>query len=267
MTQDTITLAQLEVRDCAAELWLNDIPLVRLAPHAIPIQNTTAESFLVPGDNTLEVVVEPGPRPSLARAAHDLPFRELQAIARLIRFPPGVPGTLEHGELLAETRFTWSSPDPQPFPRTASVRVDMGDAHGRFRWQDAPALTLDAATVTEARLVLDEVEAAIRASDERWLWHLNELKFRDAVRSFAAMDEAYVRGQVASHLEAQRRVPDPIFARDPERHDFRLVAHGRMIQCVDVDGSTSFKLRAADGQPLPYMLFLARIDGRLRIVR
>jgi hypothetical protein len=54
----------------------------------------------------------------------------------------------------------------------------------------------------------------------------------------------------------------------PKRFDFRLVADGRMLDCVDRDFTASLRLRDPDdGSALPHRVLLARIDGRLRIVR
>jgi hypothetical protein len=271
MSNGTIVVAQLEVDGCIAELYLNGIPLIRLAPPKIPIQNRAVEQFLVPGENTLEVLVEPGSRPLLARIEERrIPFRPMRATGRLIRFPEGVPGTVEHGDLLAEANFSWSQASlaQQVFPRSARTGFDMGAAHGYFVWQAAPEIVLDPATIEEARAVLDQVEAAIRAHDIDWLLRLNQVMVRDTIRSYSAMDDGFLRREITNLMRRQQKVLDPVIPRDPHTHDFRVVAGGRILQCIDVDWTSSFKLRSpTGGAPLPYMLFLARIDGKLQIVR
>src|SRR5512140_17900 len=110
ISPDSIIHAQLEVERCAAELWLNDIPVTRIvaSPTRIPIENVAIMQFIVPGTNLLEIVVEPGPVPSVARTEkRELSFKKMSAVGRLIRFEEGVPGLVEEGDLLTEVSFRW----------------------------------------------------------------------------------------------------------------------------------------------------------------
>jgi len=271
MSPNSIVLAQLEVSDCTAELYLNGIPLMRLAPPKLPLQNIAAEQHLVPGVNTLEAVIESAGQPSLALSgSREIAFRPMGAIARLIRFPEGVPGTIEHGELLGAAHFSWTeAASPRgAFPQSVMARIDMGPAHGRFDWQDAPRLRLDAATLAEANAVLDQVEAAIRSGDEERLWRLTEHQRRDLLRAYPAVTEAFLRNHLVTLLQHQRKAADPLIPRSRSKHDFRLVAGGRMLQCIDADWTSSIKLRdPGTGDALQYHLFLARIGATLQIVR
>jgi hypothetical protein len=266
----TILLAQLKVEGCTAELHLNGVPLIRIPPGRVPIENVAAEGYVIPGTNRLDVLVEPG-APGAARtgsAEHD--FRPIQAIGRLIRFPDGVPGTVEHGELIGETSFAWPEPRPQrrAFPVEVGTQLELGPAHGRWAWQDAPPLVLDDALVAEASAVLDDVERALRMFDADALWRLAELQLEDVQRAYPAVSEAHLRGELTTLLDHAKKASDPVIRRDPAEHDFRLVAGGRMLQLVDRDYSTSVKLRdPGDGSAISYAIALARIDGRLRIVR
>jgi hypothetical protein len=271
MNTNTIALAQLKVSGCSAELSLNGIPLIRLAPPQMPIQNIAVEQYLIPGINTLEILVEPGSRPTLDRSEQRmLAFRPMEAVGRLIRFPEGVPGTVEHGELLGEVRFSWSDANIRQllFPWSGATRIDMGPAHGRFGWQDAPRLVLDTATLEEVYRLLDDIEEAIRTFDEERLWRLTEHQRGDLVRAYPAINEARLRQQLAELLGHQRNVSEPVIPRNPSRHDFRIVAEGRMLQCIGADWKSSIRLRnPGDGSELTYPLFLARLGTTLQIVR
>jgi hypothetical protein len=271
MSANTIVLAQLEVSDCSAELWLNGIPLMRLAPPMMHIQNLAVEQYLIPGTNTLELVIEPGVRPSLARKElREVAFRPMAATGRLIRFPEGVPGTVEYGELLCEARFSWldATPDRQSFPRSIGAQVNMGPAHGRFSWQDAPTLVLNAVTIDEACALLDELEEAIVALDEERLWRLTGLKLHDVLRSYSQVTEESLRREFKALLGRQQNALTAVLHRDRSKHAFRIVAGGRMLQCIDDDWTSSFKLQnPRTGSLIQYPLFLARIDARLQVIR
>jgi hypothetical protein len=271
MSTTTIIMAQLEVEHCAAELFLNGIPVVRLTEDLIPITNVAAEALIVPGTNKLEVLVAPGSRPSTARTEYrEMDFRAMRAVGRLIRFNEGVPGLKEHGEVLGETSFVWAEPRPsrRAFPAEIGTQIELFGAHGKWAWQDAPPLVLDAALVAEAAALLDDVERAIRRGDADRVWKLTEHQIRDVQRAFPALTESHLRGELATLIGHASKAADPVFKRDPSRFDFRVVAGGRMLECLDDDWSTSFKLRdPGDGSPVPYRILMARIENRLQIVR
>jgi hypothetical protein len=127
---------------------------------------------------------------------------------------------------------------------------------------------LDTATLEETLDMLDQVEAAIRAFDEERLWHLTEYQRGDVLRAYPALSEVYLRRELETLLRHQRNVPDPVVPRDRSRHDFRVVADGRMLQCIGADWKSSVRLRnPGTGSELQYPLFLSRLDSKLRIVR
>jgi hypothetical protein len=225
----------------------------------------------VPGTNVLEVLIEPGPSPTRARSEfHELAFRPMEAIGRLIRFEEGAPGLAEHGRILGETRFSWSSPHPERrmFPLDVSTQIELGQAHGRWGWQDAVPLTLNEALVDEACALLDQVEMLIRHTHADGLWRLTELQLADVQRAYPTVTESFLRADLKSLMTHYQGAPDPVMARDRQQHDFRLVGGGRLLELLDRDFSTSFKLRdPGDGSAVPYRIMLARIGSALRIVR
>lgn len=269
MNASTIVMAQLEVHDCTAELYVNDVPALRIAPPKLHLQNIAVEQLLVPGSNRLELLVEPLGRPSRARIdIHELPYRPMSAIGRLIRFPEGADGTVEHGQLLAETAFEWAPYTKRTFPVVAGVEVDLGMAHGRWAWQDAPLLRLDAALADEAVLLLERVAAILRALDGDAFWRITERQLRDVRRAYPAITEAEMRRHLGVLMAYYAKVNDPVMAFDRAKHDFRVVGDGKLLQLIDQDWTTSFKLRdPGDGSPVPYDIFVARLDGELTIVR
>lgn len=269
MSASTIVLAQLEVQDCTAELYVNGVPVIRITPSKLHIQNVAVEHFLVPGKNRIEVLVEPGGRPSGARLdTHFLSYRPMKAIGRLIRFPDGVPATVEHGELLAATMFDRAPGPPRLFPVEAAAQVDLGAAHGRWEWQDAPQLKLNDALIDEAHALLERVAAILRARKTEEFWRITELQLLDVQHAYPANNEAEMRRHLAVLMAYYEKAADPVMALERARYDFRLVAGDRLLQLIDRDWTTSLKMRdPGDGSPVPYSIFVARIRGELRIVR
>ena len=272
---DTVVHAQLEVEGCTAELWLNGIPVSRIvsSPTRIPIENIAVHQLIVPGTNMLEVLIEPGESPSVARTdRREVRFeKKLGATARLIRFREGVPGQVSEGELLSETSYRWED-DSVPariFPESSAMQVEMGAAYGRWAWQDAPDLVMGDALRQEANHVLAEIEAAIVGMHTQRFWDLTELQVRDVMRAYPAVTEEYLRSDLETMFGAYRNAPRPVLPRAVENQDYRLVAGGKMLQCIDRDYSSTFKLRDLNDASsfVSYSIFLARIDGELRVVR
>ncbi|MBK6513880.1 MAG: hypothetical protein IPM79_29205 [Polyangiaceae bacterium] len=272
MSQSTIILSQLEIDDCRAELFVNGAPLSRLTNSGVHLENVAAEQWLIPGSNVIEVLVEPGPTPSQARAGvNDLEFRPMSAIARLIRFSEGAKGTVETGELLGAATFDWrgGNPNRQAFPRSVTSTVELGAAHGAWLWQSAPALTLDDALIDEARAVMDELEAAIRGSHADRVWSLLELQNSELLRAFPAYTEAGLRQELTQMLSYYKAAGEvSALPRDRGAHDFRLVCGGRLVQLVDKDYDPTFRIMDTRLERVVHFpLFLGRVGKELRVLR
>jgi hypothetical protein len=263
--------AQLEVEGCTAELWLNGIPITRLGPHTAPLESRAAQQFLVAGTNRIELLVEPGRSPSCART--DVRERRLEgarAVGRLLRFEDGTIPDAEFGETLAEVTYR-SEEDRSPadrFPRSLFAERDLGGIVGRWAYEDAPILSMEEALIDEAHAALEAIAEAIRQGSTARFLELLEVQVREAARAYPALTEEYLREDLTKLLADYHRAKEPVVPLDRERHDFRLVAGGRMIECVDVDWRPSLMLRDPDVEvEAPYAIFLARIEGKLRVVR
>lgn len=271
MAIDTVIHAQIHAEGCTAELYVNGVPVSRIHPDRTAFESVAAEEYLVPGRNRIELLIEPGSHPSAARfESRYLDLGDATAVARLVRFPDGEIVEPERGQVLIEVRYAKDPdrPGPREVPISLSGEADLGSAHGRWSYQDAPVLDLDEATVSEAIGVIDAVAAACRARSAQALMALGEVKNREALRAYPALTEEMLRSDLQESFEYYGKMGDFVAPRRPEQHDFRLVAGGRMIECVDRDWGASLRLVSpATGDGLPFPLLLARIDGRLTIVR
>ena len=275
---DTVIHAKLACQGCAAELRLNGLPLLYFERSKAVNGAIAAHEYLVPGSNRIELWVEPGAKPSLADAKHRVSLADdAWARVKLVRYPAGVFADDENGEVLVE--INWRASDEklerdrekaETFPKILirDIAVDIGS--WRWSWLDAPPLTMDDVLLTETRMVMDRVIKAFRSGDLGALWSVTEVCIRDVFRAYPAIEEESFRKDLGEFLEYYRKGPDadPVFPIQPDRHDFRLVAGGKVLQCVDDDFQPSIRLRSPeDGSPVPYPLLLARINGRLEVVR
>jgi hypothetical protein len=260
--------AQLEIKACTAELYVNRIAVARLRPDTALVTSISVPQLLVPFDNEIELLVEPGTSPSRARTEyHEETLSGASAVARLVRFSGEVVTNVENGELLAEVQ--WKSQDGvrDAFPKAIARQASLGALAGRWSWQDAPPLVLDDALVDEARAVLSELGQALRRGSAAAFRELVAVPCSEALRAYPALTEEYVNATVEQDVEHYHRSPDPVLPLVRERHDFRLAAADRMLECIDKDWLPSLRLRDPSGAIVPYPVFLARLEGRLRVVR
>ena len=266
---ETIVYAEVEATDCLAVLYLNGIPLFAAGRRGVIFNSLPVRQFLVEKTNQLELVVEPVERPSEARGH----FRKLtltgkKATARLVRYPEGEVARVENGQVLVE--LSWASDGLEAtYPLSFIGQALVPEATAHWSWQDAPLLELDDSLRNEAVRCIETLADTIRRRDLDGFMAATEVKLADAFVAYPRQTQAGARNELGAFIEFWTRDgADPIVSLDPDAHDFRLVAGGRMLEAVDRDGYSSLRLRdPKDGEAIPYPLYLARIGGVLRVVR
>ncbi len=272
MALDRVLHAQLHVERCTAELFLNGIPIVHIDPkRRTAFESRAVEQFIVPGKNRVELLVEPGPHPSVARTElRQMKLGDAWAVARLVSFPDGVFTEPENGTVLGEVRFERlpDQDESRTMPASLVGEVELASANGRWAWQDAPVLDPGDALVAEARAVLEELAAAYRVGSAPAIWKLFEGPTKDLARAYPAFTEAMAKSELELLTAHFTKIPDRVIPFKPEEHDFRIVGGGRLIECVDRDWKGSLRIKDPDdGSETPVTHLLARLDGRLRVVR
>jgi hypothetical protein len=273
MAQDRVLHAQLHVDKCTAELFFNGIPLVRIDPtKRTAFESRPVEELVVPGTNRLELVVEPGSHPSVARTElRQMDTGDAWAEARLISFPDGVFVEPENGTVLAAVRFEKPLPNEatsRTMPTTLYAEAELGAANGRWAWQDAPVLEPGEALFAEARAVLEELATLYKKADTGAIWAYFEAQTKDMARAYPAFTEAMARNELEVMTAHHTKIADRVLPFRPEEHDFRLVAGGRLLETIDRDWKGSLRIKDPDdGTEMPVTHLLGRIDGRLRVVR
>lgn len=270
--QSEVIYLHVDARGARAEVELNGFPLLRATLQPEDGAEAAVQQFLVPGANELVLRVEPGSRPSLA--AHErrvLSHGDALAVAQLVRYPDGVLLYPENGTVLAEVTWSPGNDASGVFPTERRTTVNLGAAFGRWAWQDAPALSLDEALIAEASAALQALgETMWRGPAGAYKRHV-ALQASEALRAYPAWDRAEQAAYLERLAASYQRAPAPGFLLHADRHDFRLVAGGRVLQCVDDDFRGSLRLLTQDGDgrasELRSCVYLARLDGALRVVR
>lgn len=269
--------AQLEAIDCTAELWLNDVPLSRIAddPERMKLENVAIDHWVLEGDNTLELVVSPGATPSVARAPHD--DRRLKPTARasacILRVSLDTEGTSRCGDVLTELNFlaTTSELDAAPWVASSGVRLERPRGQDERPWsfETAEALTLGDDLLADAERALREIEECYETGDPARLYRVLEHTLGDVQRAFPAQTETHLLESYAELMTRYTPSRPPVL-REPRHRDYRIVGHGRLLECVDRDWTASVLLHdEARGLAVPLQLWLGRPSkgGPLRVLR
>lgn len=258
------------VEGCTAEVYLNDIPVGRVAaPPGNPELGLTINQLIRNGKNTMEIVLEPGDRPSLAKTPRD--ERALDGITaglRVCRYAMGVPiGEVSPLETLSEVSFSGDGLTlPLPVVITREFVVDS--PFPQWAWERAEPLVMGPRLVAEVMDVLADYRVALARRDIARENALSAVAYQEIAAAYGRVLRPWV-ADLDAVLESEWVRPDwamePI---DPNALDLRLCANGRLVQCVLKDWDDAVRSNYdAEGQNMSIPLFLGRIDGKLQRLR
>lgn len=258
------------VEGCSAEVYLNDIPVGRVAaPPGNPELGLTIHQLIRNGKNTVELVLEPGDRPSAAKTPREA--RSLDGIAagvRVCRYSEGAPiGEAAPLETLVEASFSGDGLDlPVPVVITREFTVDS--PFPQWAWERAEPLVMGPRLVAEVLDVLADYRLALHRRDIARENALSVIAHQEIAAAYNRPLRPWV-ADLDAVIESEWARPDwamePI---DPDALDLRLVANGRMVQCLLKNWDDAVRSNDdAEGQNMSIPLFLGRVDGALRRLR
>lgn len=272
----TFYVLETHVQGCVAEISLNDQPIIRRgdADGMGRYYGGPCNHSLIPGENVLSVLIEPGPTPAQAESGAPRARRALEApaevSARLVRYLEREVVGSPAGEVLID--LAWESPElagALPWPRVIAGRADLGPLFGRWKWQDVAPLTLDPPTVAAVRTLLVDFHAALRAKDLDTILALSRIRLDDISRAYqlpAGQQEAEIRQNTQFYMDEPSWGVQPL---DSGAFSLRLVGGRRMVDCVRTDWDPIVREapRPPDGLANTWPLMVAPIDGTWRVVR
>lgn len=272
----TFYVLEAHAQGCVAELSLNDQPIIRRGDGAgLGRQfGGPCNQWLVPGENVLSVLIEPGPSPDQAEGGGPRARRALEGpgevSARLVRYPEGEVVGSPAGEVLID--LSWESPElasALPWPQVIAGQADLGPLFGRWKWQDVAPLTLDGPTVAAVRALLGDFHAALAARDLDTVVNLSRVRIDELSRAYqlpAGQKEAEIRQNTRFYMDEPSWGVQPL---DSGAFALRLVAGRRMVDCVRADWDPI--VREAPRPPgdlaNAWPLLVAPVDGKWRVVR
>lgn len=271
---------QFILRRVSGEVCVNGVPVFSVpedpgeTDHTLPING-----FVVSGLNQVELVLDIEGTPSTSRRRRQKKAEpEAAALIRVLKFPGGqtVMPVPNPAHVVGVREWYGEKDESEEAPRTVSLAFDAGAGFGHWSWQSAPALVLDQPTVEEARVLCEQVRAAIVRGDTTELLRLGEVRFREVGQAFGATSDDEDIAQLERWIAQYTAEPERVLPIDPRSFDFRLVAGDRILLPLNRDWSQVVRMRQAitdqDNRPagdfvVSYGMMLAKIGGKLTIVR
>jgi hypothetical protein len=256
---------------CAAEIVVNDIPMAQIGIGMARSIARPVNEFLVSGANELRLTVNPGSTPSAARTPGPEPRRApgATAIATLARYAEGAVSGDGSGEVLATVSWTGRADgEPEAFPQDAVAWLDLPEGVGPWRFTSAEPLELDEATVAAVADVIELLRGGLAAGDPQPYFELGARSLQETARAYGQSADLGVETLRAVVAES-RNAPHWQFPPVPrDRWDLRLVAGGRMVECIATDWEPILRsVTDDDGNAFDIPLYLGRVGGHLVILR
>ncbi len=223
---------------CRAELYLNDIPVARAGFDMATATTMPVNQYVVTGANEFAVVVKPGPTP--AQALEPAPKPEaaggLAVTATVSQYRRNSVSGDGSGVVLATIAWIGKGGDElEQFPVRLTAPMSVPLELGPWQWQGAEPLTLDQPTIDHVGVLIEAIRSGLAAGDPRSFLELGSMSLREIARAFGDSPEAGAN-VLRALVDDGRQAPHWRFPPVPrDRWSLRLVAGGRMIECVDAD--------------------------------
>lgn len=264
---ERLMVMRLTALGCHAEAWLNGLPVARVGPND-PAVTLPVHELAQSGLNRLELVVEPDALPPAlgaepAVAAHD-------RAARMALLLPRVGALIDEQNVRSLGAAEWGRPAGQPaaLPAREVHEVELPVRFPRWRWLDAPVLTVTPALRKQALdFVLGLAGDLARGQTEGFLAaaRLRTEELALAYQRSPQDETARLRTALEAAHAAGRLVWQPV---KPETFALVPLAGSRLLDCRGEAGAPALQtLPDREGQVLSLPLRLSFVEGRFYVLR
>lgn len=255
---------KLEAEDCAAQIELNEAPMVASQVDAPTVAYPTVSEWVIDGDNQLAATItELGPSPKLRAALcvgamGTVPEVDQELLVVELR----VPGGEEEAALTASADA----------PIELEERGALSQPWGQWYWEDSPIFSLDRRATAEILDFLQTLHGQLAAGDTSGLIAASQRKFDEVAPCYdMSVAEAQARiEQGYAHIHGQPGFRLADFEVDDV--ELKLRCGGRLLEPTTREGAPLIRqARPIDGQSWALPLFLARmhweVSSELAVLR
>ncbi len=232
---------ECKASNCKAEFYLNDFPLATRGEAWGHFFGAPVNEYILPGINTLTLVIGPGESPGLALRGPENGRQRLSAhpqahvSARLCTYPGGaIVGGPDGKELIA---IQWHAEGDAPlfFPLVRAVTTTIESPFGPWPWQEFEPVNLDGDTQAEIAEFVQQLHLAFAGAMPEPFIEASAHRFADVERS-SYLPDGDRRGEAETMLpkimEDLTWDMQPLESLPP---DLRLCAAGHMVELIAMD--------------------------------
>jgi hypothetical protein len=264
-------MLRLQTQGCAAEVWLNDVPVGRVSAQTSTLCLPVHE-YLLAGSNRLEMVIDP-PMPGQPTPAPAVKIADgvVGACARLLL--PRIGGVGHEGQARTLAELVWAATEGDVYQsgHRVSVHADLPVKFPRWRWLDAPPI--------EATGPLDDIKPLVAVFLQRLAISMakgdvasfvlaSRLKLEELALAYQ-QPVANVSARLLSRLELLHATKAlKMVIPDADMLHLRACANGRLLECLDSQAEPIFRtMPAPDGSHTGWPVRIAIVNAQCHILR
>ncbi len=261
-------MLQLESGGCAAEAHLNHMPIAAVGASG-GRQCIAVHEYTLTGRNHLALVCGPGvpgrpvtPQPRVATGP-------TWARARLVLAKQGHSATDSSTRVLAEVEWAATEGKSYEAPTTVQREVELPVKFPRWRWLDAPQVTITPAVQRQILEFVQQLAVELGHGSPDALLAACKLRFDELALAYQREPAAAVQA-FRDHLQAlyaakALKIVPPV----AEELVLRPLVEGRLIECLNPLGGPVLRTQNEDpalgNQAWP--IRLAMVEGRIYVLR
>lgn len=260
---DRLMVVKLVADGCAAEAWLNGLPMARVGPLA-PQAMVAAHEAVLEGPNRLELLVSvDGGAATPPAAPHDM-----AAHAHLLL--PRLGAAIDEGQArtLADVAWSCAAGERLALPTRQRCDAELPIRFPRWRWLDAPVLQPSPALAQHAYDFVAGLGRDLARGQTAGFLEATRLRTEELAAAYqrsAESETARLREWLEHLYASQRLVWRPLAPQDMQT---RLLAGGRLLECLGADGRAALTtMPDKEGAAVSLPLRLSLVEGRFYVLR
>ena len=262
-----IHIYSLDVKSVShVEVFVNDIPVTKLDPDNNE-DTRPVNQYLVKGVNKISLVLTPSVDELTGRPP--VLNKDILTEITLMQYPKGLMAGDPSAKQMLSEKWLLKQNDPiiDSVKKEYSINLDMDDAG--WQWVKAEKLTLTLQLDKEVDAFLDNLQQIINSGKADEYVSLYKTRIQEQAAAYGL--EVNSMMEHSKNIISQRK-NDPAMQLVPLNKDeyaFRLVADGRLIDCIAKDGDPVLRAKAGSNGFVPvfYDVKLGKIGGKLVILR
>lgn len=266
----------MHVKDCIAEFLVNGIPIKRLDSNAYGFNSMVAHHQLIDGENTFEILINPGPTPSSARVLTRVENDERhntqpKAMIQLMKYEVGAfAGDTDSGEILMQLNWEYDKEQHQklPFPMSTYSRYNLGRHLGKWAWQVCPKINLDTEYSNITTIITQLYNAFITGNSARFVSSLLPY-LDDAGRALPAFGTVQLTKDITDDINDNKQLTEGAEEFDANKLDLRLCGNENLVQIINKDWRPTMRIPLGEeygGDDYEIEMFIGKVNGQWQAV-